>query len=197
MITLKPATAADITTLVNFDEMASVASTHGGFSPAQRAHMRDFYTSAIGSEHYEALLIYEEGDLVDRELYGSLLLQHERPAETYAQEVGAPFVLPDSDAKPIPADELRGILSGAAGAKRSHIKSISLAPQARGRGVGKTVLELVIAKAKERGATALSFTTAVDNHSMQKLAKRATWLRVQTSKPAPALPEKLIAVIKI
>lgn len=197
MITLKPATAADITTLVSFDEMASVASTHGGFSPAQRAHMRDFYTSAIGSEHFEALLIYEEGDLVDRELYGSLLLQHERPAETYAQEVGAPFVLPDSDAKPIPADELRGILSGGAGVKRSHIKSISLAPQARGRGVGKTVLELVIAKAKERGATALSFTTAVDNHSMQKLAKRATWLRVRTGKPAPALPEKLIAVIKI
>jgi GNAT superfamily N-acetyltransferase len=54
-------------------------------------------------------------------------------------------------------------------------------PEARGRGVGRALIEASVTVARERGALHLEWQTAPDNHTAQRLydatgASRSTWL---------------------
>lgn len=61
------------------------------------------------------------------------------------------------------------------------MNDLFVAPEARGRGVGRALIEAARAVARERGCKTLEWSTAPDNHTAQRLydstgASRSTWL---------------------
>jgi len=49
------------------------------------------------------------------------------------------------------------------------MNDLFVAPQARGRGVGRALIEAAAAVTRERGAAWLEWSTAPDNHTAQRL----------------------------
>jgi GNAT superfamily N-acetyltransferase len=61
------------------------------------------------------------------------------------------------------------------------MNDLFVAPEARGRGVGRALIEAAAAVARERGAPWLEWSTAPDNHTAQRLydsltGEKTTWL---------------------
>jgi GNAT superfamily N-acetyltransferase len=61
------------------------------------------------------------------------------------------------------------------------LNDLFVAPQARGAGVGRALIEAGLEVARERGAALLEWQTAPDNHTAQRLydatgAGRSTWI---------------------
>src|ERR1700742_3669138 len=64
------------------------------------------------------------------------------------------------------------------------MNDLFVAPEARGRGVGRTLIEASAAVARERGAAWLEWATAPDNHTAQRLYdsmtdEKSTWLECE------------------
>jgi GNAT superfamily N-acetyltransferase len=61
------------------------------------------------------------------------------------------------------------------------MNDLFVAPEARGRGIGRALIEAGAAVARERGAAWLEWSTAPDNHTAQRLydsltGEKSTWL---------------------
>lgn len=56
---------------------------------------------------------------------------------------------------------------------RAELASIALAPSARGRGIGRTLVAAVLAELGRRGVTAVRVTTAADNGEARRLYESA------------------------
>jgi GNAT superfamily N-acetyltransferase len=61
------------------------------------------------------------------------------------------------------------------------MNDLFVAPEARGRGVGRALIEATAAVARERGAAWVEWSTAPDNHTAQRLydsltGEKSTWL---------------------
>jgi GNAT superfamily N-acetyltransferase len=61
------------------------------------------------------------------------------------------------------------------------MNDLFVAPEARGRGVGRTLIEATAQVARERGAAWVEWSTAPDNHTAQRLydsltEEKSTWL---------------------
>ena len=64
------------------------------------------------------------------------------------------------------------------------MNDLFVAPEARGRGVGRALIEASAAVASERGAAWLEWATAPDNHTAQRLydsltSEKSTWLEYE------------------
>jgi GNAT superfamily N-acetyltransferase len=64
------------------------------------------------------------------------------------------------------------------------MNDLFVAPEARGRGVGRALIEAGAAVARERGAAWLEWATAPDNHTAQRLYdsmtdEKSTWLEYE------------------
>jgi GNAT superfamily N-acetyltransferase len=64
------------------------------------------------------------------------------------------------------------------------MNDLFVAPEARGRGVGRALIEASAAVARERGAAWLEWATAPDNHTAQRLydsmtSEKSTWLEYE------------------
>jgi GNAT superfamily N-acetyltransferase len=64
------------------------------------------------------------------------------------------------------------------------MNDLFVAPAARGRGVGRALIEASAAVARERGAAWLEWATAPDNHTAQRLydsltSEKSTWLEYE------------------
>jgi GNAT superfamily N-acetyltransferase len=64
------------------------------------------------------------------------------------------------------------------------MNDLFVTPEARGRGVGRALIEASAAVAKERGAPWLEWATAPDNHTAQRLydsltSEKSTWLEYE------------------
>jgi GNAT superfamily N-acetyltransferase len=64
------------------------------------------------------------------------------------------------------------------------MNDLYVAPEARGRGIGRALIEASAAVARERGAAWLEWATAPDNHTAQRLydsltSEKSTWLEYE------------------
>jgi GNAT superfamily N-acetyltransferase len=64
------------------------------------------------------------------------------------------------------------------------MNDLYVAPEARGRGIGRSLIEASAAVARERGAAWLEWATAPDNHTAQRLydsltREKSTWLEYE------------------
>jgi GNAT superfamily N-acetyltransferase len=64
------------------------------------------------------------------------------------------------------------------------MNDLYVAPEARGRGVGRALIEAAAGVARERGAAWLEWATAPDNHTAQRLydsltSEKSTWLEYE------------------
>ena len=64
------------------------------------------------------------------------------------------------------------------------VNDLYVAPEARGRGIGRALIEASAAVARERGAAWLEWATAPDNHTAQRLydsmtSEKSTWLEYE------------------
>ena len=64
------------------------------------------------------------------------------------------------------------------------LNDLYVAESARGKGVGRALIEASAAVARERGAHHLEWATALDNHTAQRLytstgAERSTWIKYE------------------
>src|ERR1700759_3166625 len=64
------------------------------------------------------------------------------------------------------------------------MNDLFVAPEARGRGIGRTLIEASAAVARDRGAAWLEWATAPDNHTAQRLydsmtSEKSTWLEYE------------------
>jgi GNAT superfamily N-acetyltransferase len=64
------------------------------------------------------------------------------------------------------------------------MNDLFVAPEARGRGIGRALIEAAAAVARERGAAWLEWATAPDNHTAQRLydsltGEKSTWLEYE------------------
>jgi GNAT superfamily N-acetyltransferase len=64
------------------------------------------------------------------------------------------------------------------------MNDLYVAPEARGRGIGRALIEASAAVARERGAAWLEWATAPDNHTAQRLydsmtGEKSTWLEYE------------------
>ena len=142
--------------------------------------------SPLREEEFEALLpmiaayqgFYEVDDI-----------DHERNRHFFGR-----FLAPSDDGLLLAAREESGTIVGYA-CLYWHFSSLAaqetvlmndlfVTPEARGRGVGRTLIEASADVARERGAAWLEWATAPDNHTAQRLydsmtSEKSTWLEYE------------------
>jgi GNAT superfamily N-acetyltransferase len=104
------------------------------------------------------------------------------------------FLAPSEDGRLLAARDAGGVILGyaclywhfssLAAAETVLMNDLFVAPEARGRGVGRTLIEASAAVARERGAAWLEWATAPDNHTAQRLYdsmtdEKSTWLEYE------------------
>ncbi len=104
------------------------------------------------------------------------------------------FLAPSEDGELLAArDESGGILgyaclywhfSSLQATETVLMNDLFVTPEARGRGVGRALIEASAAVARERGAAWLEWATAPDNHTAQRLydslpTEKSTWLEYE------------------
>jgi GNAT superfamily N-acetyltransferase len=142
--------------------------------------------SAVGEEEFETLLpliaayqgFYEVDDV-----------DNDRNRVFFRR-----FLAPSEDGRLLAARDEGGEILGYA-CLYCHFSSLAatetvlmndlfVAPEARGRGVGRALIEASAAVARERGAAWLEWATAPDNHTAQRLYdsmtdEKSTWLEYE------------------
>ena len=104
------------------------------------------------------------------------------------------FVAPSEDGELLAARDEGGLILGYA-CLYWHFSSLQaletvlmndlfVAPEARGRGVGRALIEATVEVARERGAAWVEWSTAPDNHTAQRLydslpTEKSTWLEYE------------------
>ena len=104
------------------------------------------------------------------------------------------FIAPSEDGRLLAARDEAGVILGYA-CLYWHFSSLAaqetvlmndlyVAPEARGRGVGRTLIEASATIGRERGAVSLEWATAPDNHTAQRLYdsmtdEKSTWLEYE------------------
>jgi GNAT superfamily N-acetyltransferase len=104
------------------------------------------------------------------------------------------FLAPSEDGLLLAARDEHGLILGYA-CLYWHFSSLAaletvlmndlfVAPEARGRGIGRTLIEASADVARERGAAWLEWATAPDNHTAQRLydgitGEKSTWLEYE------------------
>ncbi len=104
------------------------------------------------------------------------------------------FLAPSDDGRLLAAREEGGSILGYAclywhfsslqATETVLMNDLYVAPAARGRGVGRALIEASAAVARERGAAWLEWATAPDNHTAQRLydsltSEKSTWLEYE------------------
>jgi GNAT superfamily N-acetyltransferase len=142
--------------------------------------------SAVGEGEFEALLpliaAYQGFYEVDE-------IDNERNRAFFRR-----FLAPSEDGRLLAArDEAGAILgyaclywhfSSLAAQETVLMNDLFVTPEARGRGVGRTLIEASADIARERGAAWLEWATAPDNHTAQRLydsmtSEKSTWLEYE------------------
>lgn len=80
-------------------------------------------------------------------------------------------------AQPLGFTQLFPCFSSTRMARTFILNDLFVAPHARGKGVGKALLEAAADHGRAAGAMALSLCTAIDNHDAQALYEGAGWVR--------------------
>jgi GNAT superfamily N-acetyltransferase len=104
------------------------------------------------------------------------------------------FLAPSEDGRLLAARDGGGTILGyaclywhfssLAAAETVLMNDLYVTPEARGRGVGRALIEASAAVARERGAAWLEWATAPDNHTAQRLydsmtSEKSTWLEYE------------------
>jgi GNAT superfamily N-acetyltransferase len=104
------------------------------------------------------------------------------------------FVAPSEDGRLLAARDAGGVILGYAclywhfsslqAVETVLMNDLYVAPEARGRGIGRALIEASAAVARERGAAWLEWATAPDNHTAQRLydsltSDKSTWLEYE------------------
>jgi GNAT superfamily N-acetyltransferase len=104
------------------------------------------------------------------------------------------FVEPSDDGRLLAARDGDGLIVGYAclywhfsslqATETVLMNDLYVVPEARGRGVGRALIEASAAVARERGAAWLEWATAPDNHTAQRLydsltSEKSTWLEYE------------------
>ncbi|HVS99208.1 MAG TPA: GNAT family N-acetyltransferase [Solirubrobacterales bacterium] len=104
------------------------------------------------------------------------------------------FVAPSDDGRLIAARDESGAILGYAclywhfsslqATETVLMNDLFVAPEARGGGIGRALIEASAAVARERGAAWLEWATAPDNHTAQRLydsltGEKSTWLEYE------------------
>ncbi len=142
--------------------------------------------SAVGEDEFEALLpliaAYQGFYEVDE-------IDNDRNRLFFRR-----FLAPSEDGRLLAARDEAGAILGYA-CLYWHLSSLAaretvlmndlfVTPEARGRGVGRTLIEASADVARERGAAWLEWATAPDNHTAQRLydsmtSEKSTWLEYE------------------
>ena len=85
---------------------------------------------------------------------------------------GVQFIARDDDAHPIGFASLFWTWATTRGGRLGVMNDLFVAPEARGSGAAEALIEACRARCAERGAVALEWQTAVDNHRAQALYDR-------------------------
>src|SRR4051794_35183971 len=101
------------------------------------------------------------------------------------------FLAPSDDGELLAARDESGLILGyaclywhfssLAAVETVLMNDLFVAPEARGRGIGRTLIEATAEVARERGAAWVEWSTAPDNHTAQRLydsltGEKSTWL---------------------
>jgi GNAT superfamily N-acetyltransferase len=101
------------------------------------------------------------------------------------------FLAPSEDGLLLAARDKSGVILGYAclywhfsslqAVETVLLNDLFVAPEARGRGIGRTLIEAAAEVARERGAAWVEWSTAPDNHTAQRLYdsltdEKSTWL---------------------
>jgi GNAT superfamily N-acetyltransferase len=104
------------------------------------------------------------------------------------------FLAPSEDGRLLAARDEGGVILGyaclywhfssLAAAETVLMNDLFVGPEARGRGVGRALIEASAAVARERGSAWLEWATAPDNHTAQRLYdsmtdEKSTWLEYE------------------
>jgi GNAT superfamily N-acetyltransferase len=104
------------------------------------------------------------------------------------------FLAPSEDGELLAARDESGLILGyaclywhfssLAAVETVLMNDLFVAPEARGRGIGRTLIEASRAVARARGAAWLEWATAPDNHTAQRLydsmtSEKSTWLEYE------------------
>jgi GNAT superfamily N-acetyltransferase len=104
------------------------------------------------------------------------------------------FLAPSADGELLAARDEGGMILGYAclyghfastrAVETVLMNDLFVAPEARGRGIGRALIEASAAVARERGAAWLEWATAPDNHTAQRLydsmtREKSTWLEYE------------------
>jgi GNAT superfamily N-acetyltransferase len=104
------------------------------------------------------------------------------------------FIAPSEDGRLLAARDEGGAILGYAclywhfsslqATETVLMNDLYVAPDARGRGIGRALIEASAAVARERGAAWLEWATAPDNHTAQRLydsltSEKSTWLEYE------------------
>jgi GNAT superfamily N-acetyltransferase len=104
------------------------------------------------------------------------------------------FLAPSADGELLAARDEGGVILGYAclywhfsstrAVETVLMNDLFVAPEARGRGIGRALIEASAAAARERGAAWLEWATAPDNHTAQRLydsmtSEKSTWLEYE------------------
>jgi GNAT superfamily N-acetyltransferase len=104
------------------------------------------------------------------------------------------FIAPSDDGRLLAARDGDGVILGYAclywhfsslqATETVLMNDLFVAPEARGRGIGRALIEASAAVARERGAAWLEWATAPDNHTAQRLydsltSEKSTWLEYE------------------
>jgi GNAT superfamily N-acetyltransferase len=142
--------------------------------------------SALREEEFETLLpliaAYQGFYEVDQ-------IDHERNRHFFRR-----FIAPSEDGRIMAARDAGGAILGyaclywhfssLAAVETVLMNDLFVAPEARGRGVGRALIEASAAAARERGAAWLEWATAPDNYTAQRLydsmtSEKSTWLEYE------------------
>jgi GNAT superfamily N-acetyltransferase len=104
------------------------------------------------------------------------------------------FLAPSDDGQLLAARDESGVILGyaclywhfssLAAVETVLMNDLFVAPEARGRGIGRALIEASAAVARERGGAWLEWATAPDNHTAQRLydsmtSEKSTWLEYE------------------
>jgi GNAT superfamily N-acetyltransferase len=92
---------------------------------------------------------------------------------------GVQFIARDEDGSALGFATVFWLWSTSRAARIGLMNDLFTAPEARGRGVGATLIAACLEAVRERGAVTLQWQTALDNHTAQALYDRVGGVREQ------------------